>query len=79
MIKTNALFDFLKLVSENEASMLYINQAQEHERKGMFGDAERLYLTVSEIGLYYTCWWYSLCNFQYRQHYEQTCSYNFDC
>ena len=26
-----------------------------------------------------TCWWYSLCNFLYRQHYEQTCSYNFDC
>ena len=21
-----------------------------------------------------TCWWYSLCNFQYRQHYETTCS-----
>ena len=27
----------------------------------------------------FTCWWYSLCNFQYRQHYENTCSYNFDC
>ena len=26
-----------------------------------------------------TCWWYSLCNFQYRQHYENTCSYNFEC
>ena len=26
-----------------------------------------------------TCWWYSLCNFQYRQHYENTCSYNVDC
>ena len=35
--------------------------------------------TVREIGLYYTCGWYSLCNFQYRQHYENTCSYNFDC
>ena len=22
--------------------------------------------------LCYTCWWYSLCNFQYRQHYEKT-------
>jgi hypothetical protein len=29
--------------------------------------------------LCYTCWWYSLCNFQYRQHYENTCSYNVDC
>jgi hypothetical protein len=26
-----------------------------------------------------TCWWYSLCNFQYRQHYENTCSDHFDC
>jgi hypothetical protein len=34
---------------------------------------------VREIGIYCTCWWYSLCNFQYRQHYENTCSYNFDC
>ena len=34
---------------------------------------------VRDIGLYYTCWWYSLCNFQYRQHYENTCSYNVDC
>ena len=51
MINTNAFFDFLELVSENEASMLYINQAQEHERKGMFGDAERLYLTVNEPDL----------------------------
>jgi hypothetical protein len=34
---------------------------------------------VSEIGLYYKCWWYSLCNFQYRSNYENTCSYTFDC
>jgi hypothetical protein len=27
----------------------------------------------------HTCWWYSLCTFQYRQHYENTCLYNFDC
>ena len=31
-------------------------------------------VSVREICLYYTCWWYSLCNFQYRQHYENTCS-----
>ena len=29
---------------------------------------------VRDIGIYCTCWWYSLCNFQYRQHYENTCS-----
>jgi hypothetical protein len=34
---------------------------------------------VREIDIYYTCWLYSLCNFQYRQHSENTCSYNFDC
>ena len=34
---------------------------------------------VREICLYYTCWWYSLCNFQYRQHYEHTGPYNVDC
>jgi hypothetical protein len=34
---------------------------------------------VREIGLYDTCWWYSLCNFQYRQHYEHTCSDHLDC
>ena len=34
---------------------------------------------VCDIGLYCTWWWYSLCNFQYRQHYENTCSYNVDC
>jgi hypothetical protein len=34
---------------------------------------------VSEIGLCCTCWWYSLCNFQYRPHYEHTGSYNFEC
>ena len=36
-------------------------------------------LQVREIGLYDTCWWYSLCNFQYRQQYENTCWYNFEC
>ena len=34
---------------------------------------------VREICIYCTCWLYSLCNFQYRQHYEHSCSYNFDC
>ena len=35
--------------------------------------------SVREICIYCTCWWYSLCNFQYRQQYENTCSYNFEC
>jgi hypothetical protein len=26
-----------------------------------------------------TCWWYSLCNFQYRQHDEHTGPYHVDC
>ena len=34
---------------------------------------------VREIGLYDTCWLYSLCNFQYRHQDEQTCSLNVDC
>ena len=34
---------------------------------------------VREIGICCTCWWYSLCDFQYRQHYDHTCSYHFDC
>ena len=32
-----------------------------------------------KIHVYCTCWWYSLCNFQYRSLYENTCSYNFEC
>ena len=32
-----------------------------------------------KISVYCTCWWYSLCNFQYRSLYENTCSYNFEC
>ena len=31
------------------------------------------------VSVYCTCWWYSLCTFQYRQHYEQTGSDHFDC
>ena len=37
------------------------------------------YEAVRTKHIYDTCWLYSLCNFQYRQHYENTCSYNFDC
>jgi hypothetical protein len=31
-----------------------------------------------EQSVYDTCWWYSLCNFQYRQQFENTGSYNFE-
>ena len=34
---------------------------------------------AGKISVYCTCWWYSLCNFQYRSLYENTCSYNVDC
>ena len=34
---------------------------------------------VREIGIFDTCWWYSLCNFQYRQYYENTCPDHLDC
>ena len=36
-------------------------------------------LLVREIAIVDTCWWYLLCNFQYRQYSENTCPYNFDC
>jgi hypothetical protein len=32
-----------------------------------------------EVRLCDTCWWYSLCTFQYRQQYEKTGSDHFDC
>ena len=55
-----------------------------HQPLAFFWDntALRTFLSRAEEGkicLYCTCWWYSLCNFQYRQQYENTCSYNFDC
>ena len=34
---------------------------------------------VREICIYCTCWLYSWCTFQYRQQYETTGPYNFDC
>ena len=38
-----------------------------------------LRVAQGKIHVYCTCWWYSLCNFQYRSLYEKTCSYNFEC
>ena len=35
-------------------------------------------MSGTSIGLDDTCWWYSLCNFPYRQHYEHTGSDHFD-
>jgi hypothetical protein len=37
-----------------------------------------LQLQTDQVRLYDTCWWYSLCNFQYRQQYEHTCPFNVD-
>ena len=34
---------------------------------------------VGMYGLYCTCWWYSLCHFQYRSYYEQIGSDHLDC
>ena len=54
-------------------------------RQCRFGGASESFVVgwsksqVREICLYDTCWLYSLCNFQYRQHYENTCLYNFEC
>ena len=36
-------------------------------------------LVVSLPRLYCTCWWYSLCNFQYRHYYDKTGLYNLGC
>ena len=40
-----------RYMNENEATMLYINQAQDLERVGKLKEAERLYLAVSEPDL----------------------------
>ena len=48
-------------------------------RKGRSRVSRRRPLTMPAVRLYVTCWWYSWCNFQYRQHYENTCSDHFDC
>ena len=45
----------------------------------LLGERMHQQLLVREIGICYTCWWYSLCTFQYRQHYENTGSYHFEC
>ena len=58
------------------ATLAYSAQVGTHSERG--GGAGPPF--VREIGVCYdTCWWYSLCTFQYRQHYEHTCSYNFEC
>ena len=36
-------------------------------------------LRVREIGLCYTCWWYSLCNLEYWSNCTKTCLYNVGC
>ena len=58
---------------EKVQSMVALEQHHHHQR------LVHLTTRVREIGLYDTCWWYSLCNFQYRQYYENTGSDHFDC
>ena len=64
------------MLSSQEVSVVAVHDIMQNTTSltRLLGDVQ-----VREIGIYYTCWWYSLCNFQYRQHYENTCSYNFDC
>jgi hypothetical protein len=52
-----------------------VQRIEEHQ----LGYATHSDRVVREIYHNYTCWWYSLCNFQYRQHYENTCSDHVDC
>jgi hypothetical protein len=39
----------------------------------------RPWSTAPNVRAVYTCWWYSLCNFQYRHQYEKTGSDHVDC
>ena len=52
----------------NRAVNMYLNKP---------GKVREICIIVVHVGG--TCWWYSLCNFQYRSLYENTCSYNFVC
>ena len=50
-----------------------LHRMSDTELQGLLGSA--WYVTLVFV---YTCWWYSLCNFQYRQQYEHTGSDNFE-
>jgi hypothetical protein len=80
-IKTNAtFFDVLELVSNSAGAKGSKKLSASSVPSMMMQRRFHLpFYTVREICLYYTCWWYSLCNFQYRQHYENTCSDHFEC
>ena len=67
-------------VSENQRQMRVMART-EVELRDLLEQRERSRARdpVREICICYTCWWYSLCTFQYRSLYENTCSYNFDC
>jgi len=52
-----------------------ITKSRVHKRRTLLVNALHgilhIFKTVREIGICYTCWWYSLCNFQYRHQYEK--------
>jgi hypothetical protein len=60
-----------------------ITKSRVHKRRTLLVNALHgilhIFKTVREIGICYTCWWYSLCNFQYRHQYENTGSDHFEC
>ena len=64
------------MLSSQEVSVVAVHDIMQNTTSltRLLGDVQ-----VREIGLYDTCWWYSLCTFQYRQQYKNTCSYNVDC
>ena len=84
-IKTNAIF-FRCDCSGTRLVVTLINAYNPHLQlfttvllRSEFLTTGAVEVSVREICLYYTCWWYSLCNFPYRQQNENTCSYHFDC
>ena len=65
--------------AESEAQDVHPMQLDPHTLVLSEEKRTQVMVKVCEISVYCTCWWYSLCTFQYRQHYEKTCSDHFDC
>ena len=65
--------------AESEAQDVHPMQLDPHTLVLSEEKRTQVMVKVREISVYCTCWWYSLCTFQYRQHYEKTGSYNFEC
>jgi len=67
----------LENANQREWDLEELQRRKEQMEREM--DESQDLVLVREICIYCTCWLYSLCNFQYRQHYENSCSYNFEC